>query len=232
MLMGDTCTRNCAFCGVESGNPEELDKKEPANIASAVSQMGLKYIVLTSVTRDDLEDGGAAHFAETVRLIKKGQPGSKVECLIPDLKGDLSDLKTVIDSGLDVLNHNMETVKSKYKEVRPQADYKRSLKVLSSAKKIAPSLTTKSGFMLGLGEKLEDIIVLLKDLKDAGCDIVTIGQYLSPSKENIPVIKYYREEEFLDIKKTADAMGFKAVFSGIFVRSSYHAREILEKTKG
>jgi len=229
MLMGNICTRNCAFCGVESGIPEKLDSLEPEKIAKAVQNMGLKYVVLTSVTRDDLVDCGAEHFAKTVRMIKDVNPGSKIECLISDLNGRSGDLKKIMFSGIDVLNHNMETIEAKYATIRPQADYDRSLFILRTAKEMDPKINTKSGFMLGLGETRKDISMLLKDLRKVNCDMVTIGQYLSPTENNYPVKKYYRQEEFDEIKIEALELGFKSVFSGIFVRSSYHAGEMLEK---
>lgn len=229
MLMGNICTRNCTFCGVSSGEPKSIDIKEPENIANAVKELALKYVVLTSVTRDDIKDGGASHFAKTVTMIKKNNPYSKIECLIPDLQGSKTGLKKILDAGIDVLNHNMETIKDNYKKIRPQADYRRSLDLLRNAKLIDPNINTKSGFMLGLGEVKKDIIALLEDLAAVRCDIVTIGQYLAPSDKNYPVKKYYRQEEFDEIKDLSKGLGFKAVFSGTFVRSSYHAGEILKE---
>jgi len=223
MLMGNICTRNCAFCGVKSGKPQDLDKFEPENIAKAVNEMGLSYIVLTSVTRDDLGDGGANHFAKTVREIKMINPNLKVECLIPDFKGNKENLKILLDAKPDVLNHNLETIKRNYKTIRYQASYNRSLDILKNSKDINPEVLTKSGFMLGLGEEKEEILELLHDLESINCDIVTIGQYLQPSKENYPVQKYYSGEEFEKIKNLADSFNFKSVVAGIFVRSSYKA---------
>ena len=231
MLMGDICTRNCAFCSVKSGNPESLDREEPGKIAEAVKKMGLKYIVLTSVTRDDLDDGGARHFASTVTEIKKVIPESKIECLIPDFKGKIENLKIFLRCDVDVLNHNLETIKRNYPSVRKNANYEVSLNILKRAKEIEPKIITKSGFMLGLGEKRNEIIKLLSDIDGANCDILTIGQYLRPAAGNIPVKKYYTPEEFDEIKATAKSFKFKEVVSGIFVRSSYHAAETLEKIK-
>lgn len=229
MLMGNICTRNCAFCGVRSGKPQNLDKFEPKNIAKAVKEMGLSYIVLTSVTRDDLEDGGAKHFAKTVREIKNTDPNLKVECLIPDFKGSKENLKILLDEKPDVLNHNLETIKRNYKTIRDQASYSKSLAILKNSKDINPEVLTKSGFMLGLGEEIEEILELLHDLESTNCDIVTIGQYLQPSKENYPVQKYYSGEEFEKIKNLAGNFNFKSVVAGIFVRSSYEAASTINE---
>jgi len=228
MLLGDTCTRNCAFCGVSSGKSLKPDPAEPENIAEAALRLNLRYIVLTSVTRDDLPDGGAKHFYNTVVRIKKALPHSKVECLIPDFSGDIGSLKLLLKAGPDVLNHNIETVEKNYKEIRRGADYRRSLGIIKNTKKIMPDILTKSGFMLGLGETIDEIKKLVLDLKEAGCDIVTIGQYLRPSENNFPVHKYYTPQEFMDIKKFADSLGFKYVVSGSYVRSSYHAADAFE----
>jgi lipoyl synthase len=223
LLLGNICSRNCAFCSVESGNPMKTDENEPENIAIAVSALELKYIVLTSVTRDDLADGGAGQFAKTVRHIKTLVQEAKVECLIPDFKNEAKNLEILLREDLDVLNHNIETVKENYHGIRNGADYQKSLKILDLSKQIRPDIITKSGFMLGLGENIEEIYCLLKDLKSVNCDIVTIGQYLSPGKNNIPVQKYYSPEEFAGLEKYAKNMGFKYVVSGVFVRSSYLA---------
>ena len=230
MLMGDICTRNCAFCGVESGKPGPLDADEPEKIAIAIKEMGLRYAVITSVTRDDLEDGGALHFIKTAAAIKKYNPGTKIECLISDLGGNIESLRNLLSGeGLDVLNHNIETVRENYWKVRQQADYERSLRLLADVKKIRPDIYTKSGFMLGLGENLKQVVGLLEDLKRNSVDIITIGQYLQPSKENISVSKYYTPEEFEDIKKEALKIGFMAVEAGPFVRSSYCAEIVLDR---
>jgi lipoic acid synthetase len=223
LLLGNICSRNCAFCSVESGRPMAIDENEPENIANAVSALELKYIVLTSVTRDDLADGGAGQFAKTVRQIKAVMPEAKVECLIPDFKNEAKNLEILLLEDLNVLNHNIETVKENYAGIRNGADYQKSLKILDSSKHIKPDIVTKSGFMLGLGENPEEVYGLLKDLKTVNCDIVTIGQYLSPGKNNIPVQKYYSPEEFAEMEKYAQNMGFKYVVSGVFVRSSYLA---------
>lgn len=228
MLLGDRCTRNCAFCAVSSGKPQPPDENEPENTACAARSLNLNYIVLTSVTRDDLSDGGAGQFAKTVRHIKKLLPGSKVECLIPDFKGRHDCFEMLLNEEIDVLNHNMETVKANYWKIRPQASYERSLDVLNYSKKIKPEIFIKSGFMLGLGESRHEVEELLADIKKTGCDIVTIGQYLSPSGDNYPVQKYYTPEEFEFFKSFAENLKFKYVFSGIFVRSSYMASEFFK----
>ncbi|MCL5071121.1 MAG: lipoyl synthase [Actinobacteria bacterium] len=231
LLMGNICTRNCAFCGVKSGKPQDLDKFEPENIAKAVKEMRLNYIVLTSVTRDDLEDGGAKHFAKTVQEIKSIDPNIKVECLIPDFKGSKENLKILLDVKPDVLNHNLETVKRNYKTIRHHASYNKSLDILKNSKDIDPEILTKSGFMLGLGEEMEEILGLLQDLESINCDIVTIGQYLQPSKDNYAVQKYYSDKEFEKIKKMASNFNFKSVVAGIFVRSSYEAASTISEIK-
>lgn len=223
MLLGDKCTRNCAFCGVDSLKPLPPDKNEPANIAKAVKELSLQYIVLTSVTRDDIEDGGALQFAETVKKIKKEMPGAVVECLVPDFRGTTDNLKVLLDANPDVVNHNAETVKSNYKKIRSGASYKRSLGLLKSSKKLRPDIITKSGFMLGLGESIKEIKELLSDLSASKVDIVTIGQYLRPSVKNYPVIKYYNPDEFSQVEEIAKGFAFKYVVSGTFVRSSYQA---------
>jgi len=223
MLLGSTCTRNCAFCGVLPGKPQMPDPKEPANIAEASFRLGLMYIVLTSVTRDDLKDGGAVCFYNTLKQIKIIIPGAKVECLIPDFGGSRGSLELVLDAKPDVLNHNIETVKRNYGPIRKGADYYRSLGILKNAKKIMPGIIIKSGFMLGLGETGDEIKELILDLREAGCDILTIGQYLRPSGNNFKVSKYYTPQEFESIKNFADSQDFKYVVSGSYVRSSYHA---------
>lgn len=229
LLMGNTCTRNCAFCGVESGKPGPLDTDEPEKIAMAVKEMGLHYAVITSVTRDDIVDGGALHFLNTIKSIKKYNQYTKVECLIPDFAGNTESLRKLLSGNPDVLNHNMETVKDNYPGVRKNADYDRSLELLGNVKKIKPGIYSKSGFMLGLGESMEQIIRLLKDLRENKVDIITIGQYLQPSPGNIKVSRYYTPREFSRIKETALGMGFMAVEAGPFVRSSYCAEIVLEK---
>jgi lipoic acid synthetase len=230
LLMGDICTRNCRFCAVKKGIPEPLDKSEPFRIASEIKEMNLKYAVLTSPTRDDLEDGGAELFARTVIEIKKINPDTKVEVLIPDFKGNLNSLEKVVNSGIDVLNHNVETVPRLYLKVRPLADYERSLRVLDNVSRMNGSLPLKSGFMVGLGEKKEEIVELLKDLKSVGCNIVTIGQYIRPTFRQLPVNRYVTLPEFKELEDLAYGLGFDYVASGPLVRSSYKAGEMFSLT--
>lgn len=199
---------------------------EPERIALTAQELGLKYIVITSVTRDDLPDGGALHFARTIKALRDALPDAGIEVLIPDFKGDLGALKIVLHSGPDVVNHNVETVPRLYPIVRPQADYKRSLQVLKMAKKQAPRIRIKSGVMVGLGETFEEIVAVMKDLSSAGCDFLTIGQYLRPSKRNLPVIEYVPPRTFMDYKEAALSMGFKGVASSPLVRSSMNAEEM------
>ncbi len=231
MILGKTCTRNCTFCNVAKGVPENINPDEPANIAAAVIELGIKYIVITSVTRDDLPSGGAGHFANVIKAVKKAAEDVFIEVLIPDFKGSIESLKKVVDAKPDVINHNLETVPSLYREVRPDAVYMRSLELLKNIKKLDRTIFTKSGIMLGVGENDEGIIKSLIDLKDAECDIITLGQYLAPSKEHHAVIKYYHQMEFEYYKNIAHKLGIKAVASGPFVRSSYNAKEMLGKLK-
>ncbi len=231
MILGSSCTRNCSFCAVESSNPKPVDESEPERVALAAKELGLKYVVITSVTRDDLKDGGAGYFAETIKAIRKHLPGAKVEVLTPDFKGDYDSIKTVIESGPDVFNHNVETVPRLYKYVRPQANYIVSLNVLLNAKTIAPSIAAKSGFMLGLGETYNEVVEVLKNLRKVGCDVVTIGQYLRPTKKNLPVREYIRPEIFNDYKEIALDLGFKYAASSPLARSSMNAEEMLTSVK-
>jgi len=224
--MGPNCTRNCRFCAVEQGPLGPPDPEEAVRVAEAAQKMKLKYVVITSVTRDDLSDGGASHFADTVRQVKNRIPDVLVEILIPDFLGDEKALNIVMESSPDVLNHNIETVSRLYPLVRPEADYRRSLAVLMRAKQIAPSVFTKSGLMLGLGELPDESEKTLKDLVEAGCDMLTIGQYLQPSSRHIEVDHFVSPEEFDDWRNTALEAGFSEVASGPFVRSSYHAKEL------
>ncbi|MBN1561312.1 lipoyl synthase [candidate division KSB1 bacterium] len=221
MLMGDTCTRNCRFCAVPGGPVAPLDAEEPLRIARAVKKLGLSYAVITSVTRDDLADGGAGHFARTVREIRSLCPACRVEVLIPDLKGSQQALKTVLEAAPDVLNHNVETVPRLYKQARPQADYQRSLNVLIQAR--ALGARTKSGLMVGLGERFDEVLQVMNDLHRHSCSMLTIGQYLQPSKEHLPVDRYVSLQEFAELKRIALDMGFAHVEAGPLVRSSYHA---------
>lgn len=230
LILGSVCTRNCGFCAVRHGTPVPPDKAEPEKVAQAVRKMGLRYVVITSVTRDDLSDGGASHFAKTIRAIRALNREIKVEVLIPDFRGDPSSLALVLDEGPDVLNHNVETVPRLYSEVRPQADYKRSIGLLKRSKGSYPHILTKSGFMLGLGETKEEVLDLLRDLRAGGCDFLTIGQYLQPRPDRLPVVRYVPLEEFDEIKGIGEEMGFKTVASGPFVRSSFHAAQMFATT--
>ncbi len=227
MILGSQCTRNCRFCNVTCGIPSPVDPEEPLRVAKAAHNLHLNYIVVTSVTRDDLEDGGATHFAATIQAIKSMVPGyPKIEVLIPDLKGDLEALKKILAANPDVLNHNIETVSSLYPRVRPEALYDRSLALLHNAKAIDPLMPVKSGIMVGLGETASELEQTLADLFFHGCDIITIGQYLQPTQNHLPVEKYYSPEEFELLYKTAKKIGFKKIAAGPFVRSSYRAKEL------
>ena len=225
MILGDTCTRNCAFCAVATGRPPGLDLEEPDRVADAVARLGLKYAVVTSVTRDDLPDGGAGIFAETIRAIHRRAPGCGVEVLIPDFQGSREALQTVLDAGPDILNHNLETVESLQAAVRPQADYRRSLSVLRMAREMAPDGVTKSGVMLGLGEEVDEVVRTMADLRGVDCNILTLGQYLRPSLEHLPIRRYYAPDEFAALRERGLRMGFRHVEAAPLVRSSYHAAE-------
>ena len=229
MILGNVCTRDCGFCGIRHGDPLPLDADEPGHVAEAAARMALKYVVVTSVTRDDLVDGGAAHFAETIRQIRQAIPGVRVEVLIPDFGGDPNALRTVLEAKPFVLNHNVETVPRLYPIVRPAADYQRSLALLETAKTLMPSTYTKSGLMVGLGETKEEVIALLRDLRSRDCDLVTIGQYLRPSKSNLPVAEYIHPTQFEEYRAIGESLGFRFTASGPFVRSSYHAEELLDE---
>lgn len=231
LIMGPRCTRNCRFCAVENGPSGYPDPKEPERVAEAAKSMGLSYVVITSVTRDDLPDGGAGHFSKTIREIRKKIPDASIEVLIPDFQGDMNALDIVLDAQPAVLNHNIETVPSLYPSVRPEAIYRRSLRLLKHAGLSNPAVPTKSGLMLGLGETPEEIEKTLKDLFDAGCSILTIGQYLQPTNKHLPVRRFVPPEEFLKWKRTALKMGFSDVASGPFVRSSYHAKDLYDNRK-
>ena len=226
MILGSICTRNCGFCSVKSSTPGAVDPDEPGRIATAVSEMGLRYVVMTSVTRDDLDDGGAGHFARTVLSIKERMPGTKVEVLTPDFKGNLKDVDSVLRSAPDVFNHNIETVPRLYSVVRPLADYGRSLNILDHVKNTAPGIFTKSGLMLGLGETFDEILEVFRDLRDTGCEFLTVGQYLRPSRFNLPVIEYIEPAIFERLRLTALSIGFKCVASAPLVRSSMNAEEM------
>ncbi len=231
LLLGNVCTRTCRFCAVgKAAKPPAPDPQEPENIALAIQSMQLKHAVLTSVTRDDLQDGGAEHWVETIRAIRSRNPQATIECLIPDFQGSESALDRVMAESPDILNHNIETVPSLYHNVRPQANYQASLQLLKRAKQ-QHGLSTKSGIMVGMGETLEEITMSLNDLTRHGCDMVTIGQYLQPSPEHIPVERYVTPEEFEHLKVIAEAAGFRHVQSAPFVRSSYHAEAFTGDTE-
>lgn len=230
LIMGSRCTRNCRFCNIQTSTDlPALDAGEPARVAEAVMQMKLRYVVITSVTRDDLPDGGAGHFAETIFQIRKRRPSVRIEVLIPDFLGDPEALRTVLRAGPDVLNHNIETIARLYPQVRPQADYQRSLRLLRAASEFKPAVPAKSGIMLGLGESIQEVQQTLVDLHAYGCRLLTVGQYLQPSKEHLAVQRYVPPEEFETLAETARAIGFEAVACGPFVRSSYHARQMYGK---
>ncbi len=225
MILGEVCTRNCPYCAVAHGRPEALDLAEPARVADAVAAMQLRYVVITSVDRDDVPDGGAGVFAETIRRVRERVPACQVEVLIPDFKGDEAALRTVLDAGPDILNHNTETVPRLYRVARPGGRYPRTLELLDRSRRYAPAIPTKSGLMVGLGEEWDEIVAVLSDLRDVGCEILTLGQYLSPSAAHLPVVRYYHPDEFEMLKSTALSLGFGHVESGPLVRSSYHAHE-------
>lgn len=227
MLMGDTCTRGCRFCMVRSGNPHgELDIFEPAKVAKTVADLGLKYVVLTSVDRDDLPDGGAAHFSSTIKAIKQLDPDVITEVLIPDFQGHLNDVKKVADAGPEVIAHNIETTEPLTPKVRdPRATYMQSLRVLKGVKELNPSIYSKTSIMLGLGESESDLVKTMRDLREVDVDILTLGQYLRPSKGHIPITEFVSPERFAYYKRLAEELGFLYVASGPFVRSSYRAGE-------
>ena len=229
MLMGDVCTRNCPYCAVAHGKVRPLDPDEPRRIAEAVARLGLAHVVVTSVDRDDLPDGGAAHFAATATAIKALRPATRVEVLVPDFKGLHPSVATVVGAPVEIFNHNVETVPSLYRKARPGGNYRRSLDVLAHAKDLAQAverpLLTKAGVMLGLGEEREELLAVLRDLRAVRCDIVTLGQYLRPSRDHLPVERYVTPDEFAELRSAAMAMGFRHVESGPLVRSSYHAWE-------
>jgi lipoyl synthase len=223
MILGDICTRSCGFCAVKTGRPEGLDREEPRRVAEAVQRMGVRHAVVTSVNRDELDDGGAEIFAQTIREIRTLTPGVTIEVLIPDLRGVAWALSIVFDARPEILNHNVETVPRLYTHVRPQAKYPRSLEVLRLAKEAG--LASKTGMMLGLGERTEEVISVMEDLRLVNCDILTLGQYLQPSHQHLPVERYVTPEEFQMLKEQGISMGFKHVESGPLVRSSYHAEK-------
>jgi lipoyl synthase len=232
MILGNVCTRRCAFCAVKTGRPEGYDLNEPFRVAQAVQTLGLRHAVVTSVDRDDLEDEGATVFAETISKIRELNPATKVEVLIPDFKGSRENLDRVIDANPDVLAHNLDTVPRLYAKVKPKSSYQHSLDLLAYAKSKAPHIRTKVGFMLGLGEEIEEIFDGMDDVLAARVDILTIGQYLRPSLKHAPLLKHYHPEEFKELKRIGEAKGIPHVESGPLVRSSYHAAEQVEELIG
>ena len=232
MVMGSACTRNCRFCNVSCAKPQPLDPDEPRHLAEVAKKLALRHVVVTQVTRDDLPDGGAAHMATVVRAVHETCPGTTVEVLISDLKGSEDALRTVLEAKPEVLNHNVEMVPRLYHDVRPQARYERSLKVLSDSKKFAPGILTKTGFMLGLGETDDEVYALMDDIRATGCDILTISQYLQPTPQHWPLQRYVTPEEFARLKDIAMEKGFKFVASSPLVRSSYRAAEAFEAAEG
>jgi lipoic acid synthetase len=228
LILGDTCTRNCRFCNVKTGRPGPLDPHEPQRVAQAVQAMGLKHAVITSVDRDDLDDGGASVFAAVICAIRQGQPSCSVEVLIPDFRGRVAPLQVVMDERPDILNHNVETVPSLFRAIQPQCRYEWSLDVLRNAKALWAQAVTKSGLMVGLGETVEEVLAVMRDLRQVGVDILTVGQYLQPTRHHAPIARYYAPEEFETLREQGQDMGFRWVESGPLVRSSYHAGEQVE----
>ena len=226
MLLGDRCTRRCGYCSVGTGRPLPPDGGEPGRVAHAAERLGLRYVVLTAVARDDLQDGGAAHFAATVRAIRARLEHARIEVLTPDFKGDLAALQTVLTAAPDVFNHNVEMAARLFPQWRPQGDYDRSLRLLAAAKRLRPGQVTKSGLMVGLGESDDEVLGVLRDLREAGVDIVTLGQYLRPTREHAPVARYVSPQGFREYERAARAVGFPTVYSGVFVRSSFNAGEV------
>jgi lipoic acid synthetase len=225
MILGDVCTRACTYCAVAHGRPLEVDRAEPERVAHAIETLGLSYVVITSVDRDDLDDGGASIFAETIRHTRSRLPECRIEVLIPDFQGNVDSLRVVLDAGPDVLNHNTETVPRLYRMVRSGGRYARTLELLDRSHRHAPKIPTKTGLMVGLGEELDELVGTFKDLRDAGCRILTIGQYLRPTGSHAPMVRYYHPDEFADLKRIALDLGFVHVESGPLVRSSYHAHD-------
>ena len=228
MILGDVCTRNCAYCAVAHGTPKPLDAGEPQRLADAVAQMGLKHVVITSVDRDDLPNGGAEIFAASIHEIRRRLPQTSIEVLIPDFKGNPEALRIVVDARPDILNHNLETISRLYRIARPGGRYTRALELLDRAKSLNPEALTKSGIIVGLGEDWDELLVAMRDLRAARVDILTIGQYLRPSDEHLPIARWYTPDEFAELKRYGMTIGFRHVESGPLVRSSYHAWEQVE----
>jgi lipoic acid synthetase len=225
MILGDVCTRACSYCAVAHGRPSAIDTAEPVRVADAIHTLELNYVVITSVDRDDVADGGAAMFAETIRETRARRPECRIEVLIPDFQGNEAALRTVLDAGPDVLNHNTETVPRLYRMARSGGRYARTLELLDRSRRYAPDIPTKTGLMVGLGERRDELVSTFEDLRRAGCSILTVGQYLRPTPEHAPMVRYYHPDEFGELKSAALHMGFVHVESGPLVRSSYHAHE-------
>jgi lipoyl synthase len=232
MILGDVCTRNCGYCAVTHGRPVWEDREEPERVGRAVGELGLEYVVITSVNRDDLADGGAAHFAATLRAVRRHAPGCRVELLIPDFQGNADALQTVVEAGPDILNHNVETVPRLYKVARHGGRYERTLELFRRARLAAPALVTKSGIILGLGEERHELLATMRDLRAVDVNVLTLGQYLRPSARHLPIARYYRPEEFDDLAAAARALGFAHVEAGPLVRSSYHAKRQSQQVMG
>jgi lipoic acid synthetase len=231
LILGNICTRNCRFCAVDKGHPLPVDEAEPGHLLAAVETLSLRYVVITSVTRDDLPDGGAAHFARTVSLLREKRPGIMVEVLVPDFLGSQEALSTVVAATPSVINHNVETVPRLYPEVRQLADYRRSVRLLGMVKELDPTIVTKSGLMLGLGETKAEVVAVMKDLREVGCDLLTLGQYLPPSPQHYPLARYLSPEEFAEFETIGKSLGFAEVASAPLVRSSFRAAELYAKAK-
>ncbi|HYL20283.1 MAG TPA: lipoyl synthase [Gemmatimonadales bacterium] len=229
MILGDVCTRNCTYCAVAHGTPTALDRDEPVRLATAVERMGLQHVVITSVDRDDLPNGGAEMFAAAIAEIRQRTPDTSVEVLIPDFKGSERALGIVVDAKPDILNHNLETIERLYRLARPGGRYRRALELLRKAKALDATLLTKSGLICGLGEEWDELLVAMRDLRGQGVDILTLGQYLRPSSQHLPIARYYRPDEFADLRRLGMAMGYRHVEAGPLVRSSYHAWEQVER---
>lgn len=225
MILGSICTRGCRYCDVEKGKPNGVDPSEPENLAKATKELNLRHVVITSVTRDDLEDGGADQFVKCIEKVRETSKSTSIEVLIPDLQGNEDALAKIVAAAPEIINHNIETVPSLFKTIRPVADYQQSLDLLANVKKMNPKIFTKSGLMVGLGETEEEVVRVFADLREVGCDFLTVGQYLQPSKKHIEVAEYIHPDLFKDYEKVAYEMGFKHVASGPFVRSSYNAEQ-------
>jgi len=232
LILGDVCTRHCTFCAVKKGTPSPVEENEPQHLLEAVEKLYLSYTVITSVTRDDLADGGASQFVRVINLLHQSKNGIAVEVLIPDFLGSNQALKAVVEASPEVINHNVETIPRLYPEVRPRANYSRSVELLSAVKRLSPEIVTKSGLMLGLGETREEIIEVMNDLREASCDLLTIGQYLQPSPKHHPIVRFVSPEEFSEYEQIGKDMGFADVASAPLVRSSFRAAELYSKARG